>query len=180
MDSIFDVTWDSALRTLVSGILIYIVVVIAVRLNGLRTFAKMSGYDFAATVAVGSLIASVTLTNDVSVTDGLIALIGIVGSQRVLTELRMRTTVEHAVDNPPVLVVANGEVLEDHLNRSGMSRQDLWATLRAAGVSSVADATAVVFEPTGERSVLTGPVSEFDPIMFQGVNGHEHLRLPQT
>lgn len=180
MDFIFDATWQSAGRTLVSGLLIYAIVVIAVRVNGLRTFAKMSGYDFAATVAVGSLIASVTLTRDVSVLEGVIGLIGIVGSQRVLTEVRMRTNAQHAVDNPPVLVVANGELLEDHLHRSGMSVEDLWATLRAAGVSRLEDATAVVFEPTGERSVLTGPVSEFDPVMFERVNGQEHLQIPTT
>ncbi len=177
MKFIYDITAASAVRTMVSGVLIYAIVIAAVRMNGLRTFAKMSGYDFAATVAVGSIVGSVALTKAVSVLEGLIALVGIVGSQRIITELRSRTRAGRAIDNPAVLVVAHGEVLNDLLTRSGMSEDDLWSTLRVAGLGRIDDATAVIFEPTGERSVLTGPVTDFDPRMFERVDGSEHLSL---
>ncbi|WP_420451711.1 DUF421 domain-containing protein [Ilumatobacter sp.] len=125
MDFIFQITAVSAIRTPISGVLIYAAVIAAVRLNGLRTFAKMSGYDFAATVAVGSLIASVTLTKSVSVLEGIIGLVAIVGSQRVLTEIRHNRTALTAVDNQPVLVVAHGQILDDMHRESGMSIDDL-------------------------------------------------------
>lgn len=180
MDFVYKITAASAGRTLLSGVLIYAAVIVAVRMNGLRTFAKMSGYDFAATVAVGSILASVTLTKSVSVVEGLVGLIAVVGSQRILTEVRHRRAARVVVDNQPVLVVAHGEILDDMLRESGMNIEDLWSTLRVAGVSNVADATAVVFEPTGERSVLTGPIEDFDVDQFERVKGSERLALRTT
>ncbi len=178
MEWVYETTWGSMGRTLGSGLLIYLVVVASARLNGLRTFAKMSGYDFAATVAIGSIIASVTLTQSVPVVEGVAAVAAVVGSQRILTELRIRTRFDQVVDNPPVLVIAHGNVLSDQLEETGMNLQDVWSTLRANGLSSPEQATAMIFEPTGERSVLTGPIAEFDPTMFAHVSGREHLRLP--
>ncbi len=177
MDWIIDTSWADLGRTLSSGVLIYAIVVAAVRVNGLRTFAKMSGYDFAATVAVGSIIASVTITHNVPVLEGLVAVVAIVGSQRVLTELRRRTGLDKAVDNPAVLVVARGKILEHGMASTGLSHSDLRSTLRTSGVRSLADVTAVVFEPTGERSVITAPIEELDPALFDDIAGSEHLRL---
>lgn len=165
----------TVLRVALSGLLIYLVVVLSARINGLRTFAKLSGYDFAATISVGSVIASVTLSRDVSVVEGLAAVGGIIGSQRIITELRARTRADRTIDSPPTLVLARGKVLDDLLIETGLNHEDLWATLRIAGLSSPADATAVVFESGGERTVLTGPVDEFDERMFARVKGSEHL-----
>ena len=39
-------------------------VVVLVRINGLRSFSKMTNFDFVMTVAVGSLLASASQTNN--------------------------------------------------------------------------------------------------------------------
>jgi hypothetical protein len=41
---------------------IYLAVIVATRVSGLRSFTKMSAFDFAMTVAIGSLIAAARLT----------------------------------------------------------------------------------------------------------------------
>ena len=179
-DWIVNTTWESMGRTLGSGVLIYLVVVLAVRVNGLRTFAKMSGYDFAATVSIGSVIASVTITQEVPVIEGVAAVVAIVGAQRALTELRRRTTLDRVVDNPPVLVMANGSVLAEGMSTTGLNESDLHSKLRAAGVASLDDITAVVFEPTGELSVSTHPIGDLDPRLFAGVAGADALGLPEA
>ena len=176
MDWIIDASWADVGRTLGSGVLIYAVVVAAVRINGIRTCTKMSGYDFAATVAVGSIIASVTLTRSIPVLEGLLAVVAIIGSQRVLTEVRRRGSLGRTIDNPAVLIVARGEILEDAMAKTGLSHGDLRSTLRTSGVRSLADVTAVVFEPTGDRSVYTAPVEDLDPALFEEVAGSERLR----
>ena len=56
-----------------SALGIYIGVIIATRLGGLRSFSKMSGFDFAMTVAVGSLIASTIVAPEPPLTQGLVA-----------------------------------------------------------------------------------------------------------
>jgi len=171
MNWIVDTSWASVGRTLGSGFLIYLVVVAAVRVNGLRTFAKMSGYDFAATVAIGSITGAVTITQSVPVLEGIVAVVSIVGSQRLLTEIRRRTGLEVVIDNPPVLLVAHGRILADGMKATGMNESDLNSTLRSSGISSISQVTAVVFEPTGERSVITDPIHELDPHLFEMISG---------
>ena len=179
LDWVIDTSWSSMARTLASGLLIYAIVVVAARLNGLRTFAKMSGYDFAATVSIGSIIGAVTVSGTVPVVEGAVAVTAIVGSQRVLTELRRRTGLQRAVDNPAVLVVARGQILESGMASTGLSISDVRSKLRTAGVSSLDDVTALVFTPTGELSVVTAPVNELDPWLFEAISGIDDLGLPR-
>ena len=52
-----DPTFDVVIRGLVLTALAMCWVVILVRINGLRSFSKMTNFDFVMTVAVGSLLA---------------------------------------------------------------------------------------------------------------------------
>jgi uncharacterized membrane protein YcaP (DUF421 family) len=95
----------------VSSVAIYGGVITAVRLNGPRSLSKMSSFDFAVTVAIGSLIASVAATTT-SLLNGLIALAAIVASQRVVAVARRRSGIEQLIDNAPILLMRDGVMLE--------------------------------------------------------------------
>jgi uncharacterized membrane protein YcaP (DUF421 family) len=86
----------------------------ATRTAGPRSLAQMSAFDFIATVAVGSMVASVGL-GSVPLTDGLIAIATLFTLQYLVAVLRQRRTLRGAIDNRPLLLVREGEVLEDHL-----------------------------------------------------------------
>ncbi|MEO0333444.1 MAG: DUF421 domain-containing protein, partial [Bacteroidota bacterium] len=49
---------DTLFPTFISATLIYLLVILYTRLFGLRSFSKMSSFDFAMTIAVGTLLAS--------------------------------------------------------------------------------------------------------------------------
>lgn len=157
---------------LVSSLVIYGAVILVVRLNGLRTFSKMSSFDFAVTVAIGSLIASVAATS-ISLTDGVVALVAIVAFQRVLAMARRRTAVETVVDNRPILLMAGEQMITEHMGESRITPSDLRAKLREANVTEWSQVRAVVLETTGDVSVLTG--DSLDPSLLEGVIGAERL-----
>lgn len=157
---------------LVSSLVIYGAVILVVRLNGLRTFSKMSSFDFAVTVAIGSLIASVAATS-ISLTDGVVALVAIVAFQRVLAMARRRTAVETVVDNRPILLMTGEQMITEHMGESRITPSDLRAKLREANVTEWSQVRAVVLETTGDVSVLTG--DSLDPSLLEGVIGAERL-----
>lgn len=157
---------------LVSSLVIYGAVILVVRLNGLRTFSKMSSFDFAVTVAIGSLIASVAATST-SLTNGVLALVAIVAFQRVLAMARRHTAVETGVDNRPILLMAGEQIITEHMARSRITPADLRAKLREANVTQWSQIRAVVMETTGDVSVLTG--DSLDPSLLEGVIGAERL-----
>ena len=49
---------------LLSAICIYASIIALTRIYGVRSFSKMSGFDFAVTVAIGSIVASVFFAKD--------------------------------------------------------------------------------------------------------------------
>ena len=52
MEAIFFSGWDGLLRTLVVGVLAYVVLVGFLRLSGKRTLSKMNAFDLVVTVAL--------------------------------------------------------------------------------------------------------------------------------
>jgi uncharacterized membrane protein YcaP (DUF421 family) len=158
----------------VSTICVYAVVVLLTRLSGPRSLAKMSSFDFAATVAVGSTLASTAL-GSTALANGAAVLVLLFGLQAVVGVLRRRGAFGGLVDNRPLLLMAGPEVLDDHLRQARISREELFAQLRSSGVHRLEQVTAVVLETTGDLSVLTGGAA-VDPVLLAGVRGGEHLR----
>ena len=79
-------------KVLISIIAIFTVMIIITRISGLRTFAKMSSFDFASTIAVGSVLAAIILNPDQSLLKGGIALGGIIAFQTLFALLVRKST----------------------------------------------------------------------------------------
>jgi uncharacterized membrane protein YcaP (DUF421 family) len=161
-----DWTWiwaegDAALMVVLSAMALYGLLILYTRLVGLRSFSKMSGFDFAITVAVGSVFASVTLWQKPTLVDGAVALGALFGLQFVVGTLRKRLPgVTAAIDNAPLLLMDGPEVRADNLRRANMTESDLRAKLREANVTQLDQVRAVVMESTGDVSVLHAPPDE--------------------
>lgn len=146
-------------------VLVFVWVIVLTRASGPRSLAKMSSYDFAATVAVGSTMASVA-TGSVSLVLGATALVLLFGLQALVAAGRRRGVLGGLVDNRPLLLLQDGVVRESALRQARVAREELLAQLRLAGVSDPSRVSAVVLETTGDMSVLTEPVA---PVLLEGV-----------
>ena len=149
---------DAVSRGLLLSAVSIIWVIVLVRLNGLRTFSKMTNFDFAMTIAVGSLIASgaqtATWTSFVQI---LAAILGLVLVQRFTATLRMTSDgFSKIVQNTPIILMRDGVIIEDALKHTRVARDDLVAKLREANVLDFKQVRAVVLETTGDISVLHG------------------------
>jgi hypothetical protein len=85
---------DLILRILVLGPLALLWVTLTVRLIGLRSFSKMASFDFVATVANGSLLASAaTSTEWPRFLQAALSMTTVLGTQALITRLRRRAPV---------------------------------------------------------------------------------------
>ena len=170
----FGASWSELAAIAVSAVAVYVAVIVLTRLAGVRALAKMSSFDFAATVAVGSTVASTALGSS-PLANGVVALAMLYGLQYAVATLRRRGLLGGVVDNEPILLMAGPEVLEGNLRHARVSRSELWSQLRMAGVHSREQVYAVVMETTGDMSVLRNG-QPFDPELLDGVRGVEVLR----
>ena len=167
-------SWTDLAVVVVSGVVVYIVVIALSRLAGVRSLAKMSSFDFAATVAVGSTIAS-TLVGSASLAAGAVGLALLFGLQYVVATLRRRDLLHGLADNAPILLMAGAEVVEGNLRHARVSREELYSQLRLNGVHRLDQVRAVVMETTGDISVLQAG-EPLDAELVEGIRGGELLR----
>lgn len=137
-----------------STIGIYISIIVLTRIFGKRSFSKMSSFDFACTVAIGSIIASTLLSKSVSLSEGIIGLLSIYILQSVTAYLRKYSVFRTLVDNEPLLLMDGERIFWENLKKAKVTEGDLKAKLREANVIELSDVKAVVFETTGDISVL--------------------------
>lgn len=170
----------SSLATLLSMALstlgIYIALLVFTRLAGLRSFSKMSSFDFAITVAFGSILASTILAKSPALLTGVLGLGLLYLIQTLVAKSRrLSRLAERIVDNNPLLLMAGSTVLETNLEKARITVDDLRSKLRLAGITHSEQVLAVVMESTGELSVLK-QTDRVESWMFANIRDNELLR----
>jgi uncharacterized membrane protein YcaP (DUF421 family) len=162
-------------RTLLAGVLAYAGMLLLLRVSGKRTLSKWNAFDFVVTVALGSTLATVILTVDTSLAEGITAFAVLIFLQYAITWLSVRLSlVRRLVKSQPTLLLYQGVICEVLLRQERVTRSELQGALRQNGMADIAQAGAVVLETDGSFSVIPrwdGP----KPWALQGVRG-----LPQS
>lgn len=147
--------WTGIWRTLLVGALAYAALIALVRLAGKRTLAKMNAFDLIVTVALGSTLATIVLSEDVALAEGVAAFALLIGLQLIITWLSMRTKVVPAlVKSTPTLLAFRGRQLDEAIRAQRVSEEEILQAVRQRGFASVADVHAVVLETDGSFSVI--------------------------
>lgn len=150
----FKISWEATLAIIISAVGIYIAVILLTRICGKRSFSKMSSFDFAMTVAVGSIIASTILSKSVTLMEGLVGLTVVFILQIAAAFARRSDTVKSIMDNRPLILMDGENILHENLKKGRVAESDLRGKLREANVTRLSQVKAVVFEATGDISVL--------------------------
>ena len=144
-------TWGDLWQVPASAILILLAVISTVRFVGLRSFSKMSSFDFAVTVSIGSIIASV-VASSTDVVDGAVAVMSLLLVQAAISWLRSRRQqIQPGIDNTPILLMDGSDFLHENLQKTRVTEGDVLAKIRAANVMRLSEIRAVVLETTGGR-----------------------------
>jgi len=155
MEKYFVTTATTAIAILLTALGIYIALIVYTRLAGKRSFSKMSSFDFAMTVAIGSLIGSTVLSSSVSLLEGMIGMASVYLLQISAALLRRRSNrFKKLIDNSPMLLMDGTNILHENLEKARVAEGDLRSKLREANVLQLSQVRAVVFETTGDISVL--------------------------
>ena len=107
-------TLDVVIRGLILTALGMTWVVILVRINGLRSFSKMTNFDFVMTVAVGSLLAGGSQsTSWHAYVQTLAATAGLFLVQAATAKLRtVSNAFESLMQNKPVILMRDGHIID--------------------------------------------------------------------
>lgn len=157
-------------KIILSIIGMFVAVIFVIRLNGLRTLSKMSSFDFAVTIAIGSLVATTVVSETPSLVEGIVALGALVLCQRIISQLRRQGLLFGIVDNTPILLMSGEQYQRDAMEKTRVTENDIAGKLREANVTQMNQVLAVVLESTGDISVLHSSSDEgLDRQVMKGV-----------
>jgi len=162
---------DTALLVIISVFGIFTAIIVIARIFGLRTFAKMSSFDFASTIAVGSILASIIINKNQSILKGILALLCIIGFQTLFSFLvRRNDWFKKLFTNKLQMLMKDGVIFYENLKSCNIGVSDLVGKLRKANVHKLSEVQAVVFESTGNISVLhSSDLNDVDSIILRDV-----------
>lgn len=154
MEKYLDASFQSLMEICINAVGIYIAVILLTRISGKRSFSKMSSFDFAMTVAIGSILASTILSSSVTLLHGTVGLAAVYLLQISAAFFRRFNSFSSLIDNKPLLLMDGPTILQHNLKKARVANDDLRAKLREANVIKLSQVRAVVFETTGDISVL--------------------------
>jgi uncharacterized membrane protein YcaP (DUF421 family) len=168
---VFFNSWPDLGRVAVVSAVLFIIVVAVLRIVGQQALAKMSGYDLVVTVSIGSIVASVALTRTMTVADAVTALITLMLLQEVTRWVQARWLLaHHAVREEPLVVVWDGEFLDDRMRANSISADEIRAAVRRDGLASIDEVLIVVLENDGDWSVIPKRRAQSDNSALHGLD----------
>jgi uncharacterized membrane protein YcaP (DUF421 family) len=149
-------SWSDIARVLAVGTAAYVTVIVVLRLTGKRTLAKLNAFDLIVSVALGSTLATILLSSDVSWSEGAAAL-----ALLALLQFAVSWTTVHlpggrgVVTARPTLLLEDGRLLDEALREQRVTVDEVRQAVRATGTGDLTSVAAVVLESDGSLSVIS-------------------------
>lgn len=146
---------DDMWRTAVVGLCAYTALVAVLRTTGKRTLSKMNAFDLIVTVALGSTLATVLLSKDVALADGMTAFVLLAGAQYAVTWTSLRSArFRRWIKADPRALLRDGRLILDALRAERVTPEEVDAAIRGAGYADAAGIALVMLETDGSMSVI--------------------------
>ena len=136
---------------------------------GKRQIGEIQMPEFVAAVLLSEL-ASLPITDvDIPIMHGIIPVLTIASLEIVIAYIcRKSSAARKILDGMPIVLVANGNVVEDNLTKARISLDEIFAQIRIDGYKDMSDIQYVILEQTGKMSVL--PKAQASAVTLSDMN----------
>ncbi|KON85597.1 hypothetical protein AF332_01205 [Sporosarcina globispora] len=131
---------------------LYLITIMIMRLMGKSTIIQMTPYDLVAIIIVGTVASEPLISTEYWPTIAALAIL--VGLHILFSFLTLNQIGNRFFLGEPTILIKNGEILEDNLEKSHLSMSQLLSILRSKGFPKIADVDYAILEPIGEVSII--------------------------
>jgi uncharacterized membrane protein YcaP (DUF421 family) len=143
---------DIVLRT----IFVFFLILVVTRAVGRRELSSMEPIDLILLVVIGDLVQQGVTQSDYSLTGATLVILTmavlVVGTAWVGFRFRRLRPI---LEGEPIIVIADGKVLDHNLHRQRMTVEELGAEARLSQIGSLDDVRYAVLETNGKVSFFT-------------------------
>jgi len=131
-------------------ILVYIFLIVALRLSGKRGLAQLNPFDLVVLLTLSNTVQNAIIGEDNSVTGGFIGAATLLGVNHLVVKyLYSHEKAERFVEGDPDVIIDNGVVQMDCLNRELITLAELQASAHKQGFDSLEEVDRAEIDPSG-------------------------------
>src|SRR3989454_7404145 len=125
------------------------------RLTGPRQLGQMSTFDLVLLLIIANAVQNAMVGPDTSLAGGLVAASVLIAWHRLIDWWRLRSRgFANLLAGEGIMLIHHGNILETHLRRAGITRDEGVQALREHGVADVQDVARAVLEPDRAISLV--------------------------
>lgn len=153
----------------VRALILYLVVIVAMRLMGKRQIGQLQPFELAIAIMISELAAVPMQNTGIPLINGLIPIATLLIAQIAMSLISMKSIRGRAlICGTPSILIENGKIKEDELRKEMYTLNDLLEQLRIQSISNIADVEYAILETNGQLSVI--PKSQKRPVNPKDLN----------
>ncbi|QOR67862.1 DUF421 domain-containing protein [Cytobacillus suaedae] len=133
----------------------FLTLLVLARIMGRKEIAQMTFFNFVSAIAIGSITGALVTNSNFSIRNGILALVGWAIFTVAMGFIDIKSKKARVlIEGQPLIVVKDGQIMEDTLRKVRLDVDALNAMLRQQNVYTLADVEYAIFETNGKLSVL--------------------------
>lgn len=138
------------------AIAIYLVLMVVFKIAGRRALLQMTSFDLILLLIISEATQQALLGNDFSVTGAALTIITLVVVDILFGTLKKYVKgAENLIDGTPVVLVENGQMLENKMREADITRDDIMVSARNnQGIADLAEIKFAILERNGHISII--------------------------
>jgi uncharacterized membrane protein YcaP (DUF421 family) len=144
------------METILRAAALYLIVWLVMRVTGKRTLAQVTIFDFVLLLIISQAGQQALLGDDLSLTNAFLIIVTLIGIHLLFTLAAYRwPAFDKFANDVPLVLIADGDILHDRMQRSRVSEDDILEQARMAhGLERMDQIKHAVLERTGGISVV--------------------------
>ncbi|GAC1549475.1 MAG: DUF421 domain-containing protein [Herpetosiphon sp.] len=135
--------------------IVYVFLVVGLRVMGKRELGQMNIYDLVLIIVLANAVQNAMVGDDTTLLGGITAAVTLLVLNRLFGLLLASSPkLERRMVGDPVLILNDGHLLPDRLQREGITREQVQEALREHGLTEFKQARLCVLEVDGTISVV--------------------------
>ena len=146
------------LLSYIRSIILYLILIATIRLMGKRQIGQMEASEFVVTMLVANLASIPMQDSGIPLFSGIVPILTVLGVELLLSALCLRSIgLRKIFCGKPVILIENGRIIRENLNRTRVTLDELSGHLREKDVLDPRTVQYAILETNGNLSVFPYP-----------------------
>lgn len=144
------------MESVIRGLIVYFFLLFIFRVSGKRTLSQTTNFDLVLLLIISETVQQAMIDDDHSLTNGLLLVVTLVGAAILVSVLKEHfPRVEKILEGTPVVILRNGKLLPDCLEKTRVDEADIREAARTdRGLHSLDQVEHAVLERSGSIAII--------------------------